>query len=143
MRRDDPSLSGGLVFLLRRIPPWGGRVEWVDDRPTPASQNFHDQHNELSVHIASETTPDAILQGHDGFGLVQFTAQQVRDAFSQCNQPVLICRDDEDTANGHVLICGNATPGVRKRLKKCSSWVEGKWPIRVAPDAIPPQGELT
>jgi hypothetical protein len=136
-RQDDPALSGDIVFLFRRIPPWGGRVEWgTDGVPSPASQNFHDKHNELSVNIASETTPETILHGCEGFGLVQFTAAQVRDAFAQCSQPVSICRDDEEPANGHVLICGNATPGIRKRLKKTCSWVDGKWPARNPPEPL-------
>jgi hypothetical protein len=129
-RQDDPTLVGHVV-LLRRIPPTGGRVEWIDGKPFPSSRNFQDQNNELSVYIASETTPETALSGHDGFGLVSFTAQQIRDAFAEFNRPVIICRDEDDPANGHVLVCGEATRGICRRIKFHANWVSGFIPDRV------------
>jgi hypothetical protein len=78
-RQDDQSISGNII-LYRRIPPKGDHVSWDDNGiPTPASQNFKDKDDELSVHMAHETTAEAMLAGHNDFGLVQFTAQEVRD----------------------------------------------------------------
>lgn len=132
-RQDDPALVGDII-LLRRIPAIGGRVQWDGDIPVPSSQNFRDAADELSVYIASETTPELALQGHEGFGLVSITVQQVRDAFAEFHRPVAICRDDENPANGHVLICGKASPGISRRLKDVAQWVPGKWPARVPGD---------
>jgi hypothetical protein len=129
-RQDDPALAGDVIFL-RRIPPGGGRVQWIDGVPVPSSQNFRDQNDEMSVYLASETTFDIALKGHEGFGLVSLSAQQVRDAFAEFNRPVSICRDAENPENGHVLICGKASPGVSRRLKECAQWAPGKWPAKL------------
>src|SRR5947209_1061798 len=99
-RQDDPSISGDIV-LLRRIPPGADRVTWDEQgNPRPSSFNFKDAEDELSVNIASDTTHAEVLAGHDGFGLVQFTAQQVRVA---CGTAIKICRCLEEPENGHVL----------------------------------------
>jgi hypothetical protein len=130
-RQDDPSICGE-ILLFRRIPPWGGRVQWeANGEPTPTSQNFRDKTNELSVHMARETTPDAVLAGHDAFGLVQVTAQDVRGVFTEFETEIILCRDDEDPANGHILICGKITGGMAARLRGKARWVEGRWPKRL------------
>jgi hypothetical protein len=129
-RQDDPTITGDIIFY-RRIPPKGDRVTWDENgNPTPASQNFKDREDELSVYMAHETTPDDALAEHDDFGLVQFTAQQVRDLFGNA---VIICRCEEDPENGHVLICGNITNGMAKKLKSVAQWV--RWPQRLPPEA--------
>jgi len=57
-REDDPNISGDVV-LFRRIPPWPDRVTWDENgQPHFSSFNFKDKDNELSVHLASETTPE-------------------------------------------------------------------------------------
>src|SRR5262249_45274342 len=99
-RIDDPSISGD-ILLFRRIPPWPDNVTWDENgNPTCSSFNFKDDDRELSVHIASETTADEVLAGHEIFGLVHFTAQQVREA---CGPTIIICRCEEEPAMGHVL----------------------------------------
>lgn len=130
-REDDPSISGD-VILFRRIPPWPDRVTWDENgRPNFSSFNFRDKDNELSVHLASETTADEVLKSHDGFGLVQFTAQQVREA---CGQEIKLCRCSEEPAMGHVLVCGKIGKGAAKMLQRAAKWVEGRWPTRNPPD---------
>ena len=126
-RVDDPNISGDMV-LYRRIPNWGDRVAWDDSGcPTAANFNFRDPKDELSVHIAAETTPAIILTGHAGFGVLQLTAGQIRvicrDA--KANPVVFICRDDEEPANGHVLVCGKVSQGMAKRLRDAAKWVVG------------------
>ena len=129
-RQDDPTLGGDLL-LLRRIPPWADQVTWGEDgTPTPSSMNFKDKADELSVNIAQETTVEAVLSGHDGFGLSQFTARHVREA---CGSKVILCRCTEEPEEGHVLICGKVSGGAAKRLQKCAKWVAGRWPARLAP----------
>jgi hypothetical protein len=71
IRQDDPTLVGE-IKVLRRIPPKADRVTWDESgTPIPSSQNFRDNRDdELSMFIASETTPEQVLQGLDGYGLV-------------------------------------------------------------------------
>ena len=137
-REDDPKISGDLVFY-RRIPPWGNRVTWDADGPNFSSMNFKDKDDELSVHLAAETTPDEVLAGHAGFGLVQLTAAVVRDA---CGEAVKLCRCPDDPAMGHVLICGKITGGMAKKLQRAATWVAGRWPSReqAVPPPEPPDG---
>jgi hypothetical protein len=132
-RVDDPSISGE-VLLFRRIPPDGGRVTWSENGPVCSSFNFKDRDDELSVYLAAETSPDEVLAGHDGFGLVSFTAQEVRVA---CAGKVTICRCPDEPAMGHVLICGKLGGGDAKRLQRAAKWVDGRWPARPADDAAP------
>jgi hypothetical protein len=126
-RADDPAISGDRV-LYRRIPPHPDSVTW-DDQGVPAfsSANFRDQDNELSMHLAAETSPDTMLIGHEHFGLIWMTAGKIR---AICEGAIIICRDDEKPANGHVLICGKISGGKARRLKGVAQWVEGRWPAR-------------
>jgi hypothetical protein len=129
-RQDDPALVGEFR-VYRRIPPSGGRVEWSETGiPSPSSQNFKDKDDELSVYLSHETTPDAALAGHSGFGLVQFTLQAVRDVFHEHKRAVVVCRDSDDPANGHILICGAISNGMARRIKQVAQWVDGRWPAR-------------
>lgn len=120
-RQDDPRLSGK-VRLWRRIPPWAGRIK--QDQQTgelrPSSMNFRDKIHELSVYLAEETTVAEVLRGHEGFGIVEFTAEEVRTLLSG----VILCRDPQPHP-AHVLICGKVTASQSERLAKlCASrWV--------------------
>jgi hypothetical protein len=120
--------------LYRRIPPYADRVTWDEAGiPTASKLNFKDKDDEVSLHIAKETTPERILAGHDGFGLVSLTAGDVRRICRdpKTNEPVVfICRDERDPAEGHVLVCGIISGGMAKRMRDCAKWVEGKWPLR-------------
>lgn len=127
-RQDDPTTSGD-IHLLRRVPPAAEHAQWEGGRPIVTSQNFKDKDRELSVFIEEETTIDAVLAGHDGFGLIRFTAQQVRDL---CGALIVICRDPlEDGPPGHALICGDTTKSMRRRWKDIAEWV--RWPARLDP----------
>jgi hypothetical protein len=133
-RQDDPALDGDLM-LYRRIPPSAERVTWdASGRPIPSSQNFSDSEQELSVHIANETTPEAMLSGHEGFGLVYLMAKDFREIYTGKNVPLAICRDDKEPENGHVLVCGKPTPKMKKDLRDRAKWVPGRWPARIPPE---------
>jgi len=126
-RHDDPAIDGE-VLLYRRIPPWPDNTQWdAQGKPKPSAFNFKDKDDELSVHIAAETTPDKMLLGHPDFGLVQFTARQIREC---CGNSVIICRCPDDPTDGHVLICGKITGGARKKIQQAARWVEDKYPTR-------------
>jgi hypothetical protein len=127
-RLDDASISGDVV-LYRRIPPHGGRVTWDETGlPIPSSFNFKDKDDELSFYLANETTPELVLKGHKGFGLVYLTAERTG---SICGSGVILCRDDEDPTNGHVLLCGRVSNGMAKKMSNEARWVQGRWPARL------------
>jgi hypothetical protein len=135
IRIDDPLIAGGML-LYRRIPPEEGSVTWEDGKPDFSSYNFADKIDELSFNIAAETTQETLLIGHEGYGLIQITAESIRSACTNqetktCS--IVICRDDENPANGHVLVCGPINPKMRKRIKRAASWVDGRWPTRPNP----------
>jgi hypothetical protein len=135
-RQNDPSIPGWTV-LLRRIPPKADRVTWAENGlPIPSSQNFKDKrYDEISVYMANETSPEAVLRGHNGFGLAYFTVQDVRDAAAEFRVAIMICRDEEEPEPGHVVICGKITNGMATKIKALAKWVEGRWPARLSPDA--------
>jgi hypothetical protein len=103
-RQDDATISGGMV-LWRRIPPYADNVTWDPDIgvPVASSLNFRDGEHELSLSIAAETTQETVLAGHDGLGLVQLTAQDLRDVLGAS---FVICRDERPDEPGHILVCG-------------------------------------
>lgn len=118
-REDDPTISGD-ILLWRRIPPWADRVA-VDPQtgePIPSSMNFRDKNDELSVFLASETTLEELLAGHEGFGVVEFTAQTARELLGN---EIVIRRDEAEM--GHVLICGRMTRAQSSALAKRCRWV--------------------
>ena len=132
IRADDPSITGDML-LYRRIPPYDGSVGWADETPTFSSKNFADKIHELSFNIAAETTPERVLAGNEGFGIIQVTVEEIRAACTnqltgKCD--IVICRDDENSADGHVLVCGEIRPNMRKRIQKACRWVDGQWPSR-------------
>jgi hypothetical protein len=130
---DDARISGDVV-LLRRIPPWAGMVVWeVDNSPIPSSQNFRDAENDFSTFILAETTVEAVLEGHDGFGLIRFKAQAARECLGV---GFIFFRDEPPLA--HVVIRGPFTNGVSRRFKRDSRWEWELWPARYPPGAVPP-----
>ena len=132
---DDTSINGDLL-LYWRIPPMLAGQWGEAGVPTPSSQNFRDKEDELSMYRADETTPEKALEGHPGFGLVSLTAGEIRAiCVDSKKQPVIwIRRDDRDPSNGHVLVCGNITGALSKKLKAAAKWVPDCWPTRVPTD---------
>ena len=131
-RQDDPSLAGD-IKVIRRIPPKADRVTWDEnDTPRASSQNFRDNRNdELSMFIARETTPEDVLQGLDGYGLVELTLKEIRDIYAKHGRDLVICRDESDNAGpGHILVCGKPSPRMKDELRECAKWVPGKLPAK-------------
>ncbi len=100
--------------------------------PTASTQNFKDKNDELSVCIAGETLPEAALAGHEGFGLVQFTAGLVRKVIADFKAAAFLCRDPLPEMPGHALICGRVTDGMARQIRAAAVWVDGCWPRRPA-----------
>lgn len=127
-RVDNPIFDGSLV-LYRRVPSEGGKTKWLNGQPILSKSNFQDSEDELSLRIASETTPENTLLGHDGFGIACIDAGSFRQICQKDGiSTILICRDEVDPADGHVLVCGPITDAMAKKLVKLANWLDGYWP---------------
>jgi hypothetical protein len=72
----------------------------------------------MSAYLADECgEPSNALDGHDGYGLVAFSVEAVRQ------RGLIIVRKETPGPRGHVLIVGKKTGSIRKHLKKNSSWI--------------------
>lgn len=76
----------------------------------------------MSVHLAGVLTAaglplTAVLAGHEGYGLVSFTAGLVRTLTQ------IVVRDAQPNDPAHGLIVGNKTEGRRKQIMQASEWV--------------------
>jgi hypothetical protein len=106
--------------ILRRIRP-----DWfVPDATKPqgvdvTSQAFQNLIDDMmSVHVlrileANGLTAESVLAGHDGYGLVQFTARYARDAGQEIE---LDPQPPDDPAHAHMV--GDKSKSWRKRFAK-------------------------
>ena len=67
--------------------------------------------------IASGRSPESLLAEYQGFGLVSFTAEQVR----KHEQGVV--HDPVSGEPAHALVTGNKNKTVKKMLARNSQWV--------------------
>lgn len=125
---DDQSIADD-EQLYRRIPEW----HWdgcPGDSCRPSSAAFYDDPDgqPMSVDIASLSTPESVLEGHDRFALVAFTAQLARSS------QLIVVPLPLDSNPAHAVVPGNKTQGVRRTLAKQCTWI-------VSPDQVvePPQ----
>ena len=70
-----------------------------------------------------------IIHRYDGYGLIHITAEQIRETVPS----IIICRDDEDRAEGHVLACGPITRSLARKLQLAAKWEDGYLPVQVDP----------
>jgi hypothetical protein len=116
---DDGSVADDAV-LWRRLPPWA-----LDRNGEPDSSNFVDKkHGELSVSLAALTTLDAALAGHEGFGVVSFTAADVRGLGDPPGRYV-VRRAPLEGDEAHTVVCPRLSRGDAKRLRDRVAWVVG------------------
>jgi len=71
----------------------------------------------MSVFVARATSLDIILQGHDRFGIVAFSASFAR------SQGQTIYFSPEDGPQGHAKIAGPKPGGVRRAFARVARWV--------------------
>ena len=95
---DDP-LIPDTARLWRRIAPW----QWVSDDAAaggfrPSSSIFDDP--ELSVVLVDECSLEILLAGHEGFGVAEFTAGEVRE------RGWGLVRAPDDKLPGHCHVLG-------------------------------------
>lgn len=116
---DDESIPRAAT-LWRRIPPWHYTYDNnVDDfRPSTASFEDDMDGDPMSAYLADECRePSNALEGHDRFGLVALSADDVRQL------GLKIVRREVPGPKGHVLVVGKKTDGTKKQLKRRSVWV--------------------
>jgi hypothetical protein len=85
--------------LFRRIAPDQLKFDAAGN-PSLSTGAFHTE--EMSVHIASRTTPENVLRGYPRHSLAAFTAQDARDA------GCIIVPDPDD--NSHYFVCRKDDP---------------------------------
>ncbi|SRR6266540_5994564 len=117
--RDDPSIPDNAI-LWRRIPSWHTVPDRNQGGRMLSSAAFDDDNDAepMSAFLASLVgEPHSVLEGHEGYALVGFTAGRAR-ALGQ-----RILRDEDDAVPGHVLVIGPKTHSVRKKLRAACVWV--------------------
>lgn len=110
--------------LWRRVPPRHvifdeNRAAW---RPSSAAFEDHPNGTPMSVVLGQEVLnagrgPASVLAGHEGFGLVSFTAALAREK----RQGIVRRPLPEEPA--HAEVFGKKTESVRKAFAKSCFWV--------------------
>jgi len=119
--QDQPRIADDTV-VLRRIPPHNSTSPLPEGDFRPNSDNFKDDEDgELCVDLKlDDEQPARTLEGHDGFGLIALTVEEIRSVGLDVEQRKL----DENPA--HAIIVGNKTQGRRKKLSLFASarWIK-------------------
>lgn len=120
---DDATIADDEQLLRRIYPDWivpdYNKNCW---RPTSAAFQDSRDKSPMSVHLTSELNRlglpiTNVLAGHEGYGLVWFTAQLARSL------ALAIVRDPQGAADpAHALVAGKKTEAVRKKLEGGSQW---------------------
>ena len=116
---DDPSIPNAAALWRRISPRW-----WIFDANRGChrvtSQAFQNQVNSncMSVYVAADLPGHGILlDGFDGYGLVELTAGLCREH----NQGVV--RAPAEGPPGHAHVVGNKPQGTREKLAKAARLV--------------------
>jgi hypothetical protein len=111
---DDPTISDD-AELWRRVPP----DFYIHDerlghrRPSSGAFDNHRDGSPMSAVLAAESRGvEAVLAGHEGYGLVAITAGLAR----ACGQGVVRAPLPDEPAHAHVV--GPKTNSVKKRLAR-------------------------
>jgi len=117
-RVDDPGIADDAV-LWRRIPPDKVAV-LPDGNLRPESWVFGDDEDgqPVSIVIAGpEAAVADVMRGHEGYGLVAFTAADAR------RHGLAVRRDPTPGQPAHGVLIGPKTRGVRRALAKACRWI--------------------
>jgi hypothetical protein len=120
---DDATIADQELLLRRIRPAWiipdHNRGRW---RPSKAAFQDSEDGSPMSIHLAAVFQSAGLplasaLAGHEGYGLVSFTAGVVRSLGQ------IVVRDPQPSDPAHGLVAGNKTESRRKRLMESSEWV--------------------
>lgn len=114
---------GDDAVLWRRIP--GVHVVDNDSRPSSAAFDPHPDDQQTSVCVAAvAASPDEIMMGHDGFGLVSFTAGEAR-------RLGFTITPTEGDYPGHADLGWAGTASSRKKAqKKLATLCAERWVVK-------------
>jgi hypothetical protein len=120
---DDATIADEDQLLRRVRPAWiipdHNRGRW---RPSKADFQDSEDGSPMSIHLATVIHAAGLplssaLAGHEGYGLVGFTAGLV------CSLGQIVVRDPQPSDPAHGLVVGNKTESRRKHLMEGSEWV--------------------
>ncbi len=115
--RHDEQLHPETV-VWRRIPPRHFPKKPGVERPDSPAFDDDSDVEPMSVVIAREgRDPREVLLGHDGFGLVELTIEELEAAGQE------VVRDPLPEEPDHALVMGTKTLATRRLLAKTRRWV--------------------
>jgi hypothetical protein len=96
--------------LYRRVPPDSGNFpRGLDAKPSRQAFQPEAGFNAISAYLAAEASEEDVLEGNQGFAIIEIDAETVTAAGF-----VVTYRPEE--GNGHVNITGTFSGGNRKKL---------------------------
>ena len=114
---DDASILPD-TRVLRRIPP--GRVAKKTPTKRPQTDNFKNSRDDTGTSVSvweKANSPDKVLRGHKGFGLVSLTVGDIRDA----GLGIVRAPNPEDPHHAHIQ--GKKTGAAKRGLAKAAVWI--------------------
>lgn len=105
------------TVVWRRIPPWHFPKKARQHRPdSPAFDD--DEDGPMSVVVArADRDPREVLVGHDGFGLVELSLEDLEGVGQQ------LAADPLPEEADHALVVGNKTDSRKRNMAKAARWV--------------------
>ncbi len=118
--RDDPTIRGDAVIWRYVVPQW--IVTGKDGQgvlPSTGAFNDSSDGSSMSAILASpgRDPATAIPKGCPAAGVVAFTARFLRELGLQLE------RDPQPDEPDHILVHGNKTKALQKKLKNGATWV--------------------
>jgi hypothetical protein len=105
---EDTELRDDVVLWRRLLPGKLTGKGMPAGQVRPDSDNFWDREQQLSMFVSHETDEDTLLEGHEGYGIGEFTVGALRglrlDIFREPDGP------------GHVVVTPYPSKGVRREL---------------------------
>ncbi len=114
---DDPTIPDETVLWRRVLPRW--IVPDGQGGTRLSSAAFKDRTaGGMSVHIAADTDPEAVLAGHPEDSLVSFTAGQIREKGDYA-----IRRLPTEEHPAHVVIFPTLKKTPAKKMAQVAEWI--------------------
>lgn len=120
-RVDDPTISNN-ERLWRRVHPSQIKPDQETGNPIPSSAAFRPS-DEMSVHLASLTSPEAVLANYPQHGLAEFTAGVARSI------GCILVRNPLSDDPAHALVCGKNPTGHLSKSEAREIARQARWVI--------------
>lgn len=117
---DDETIQDG-DLLWRRVPDTPSFLAFDGKlgHYRVASSAFDDDRDDdpMSVFVARSTSLEIVLRGHEGFGVIAFSAGFAR------SQGQAVYFSPDDGPRGHAKVAGPKTGRVRRAFARVARWV--------------------